>query len=45
MSIADFISHLRALDIRLSAEGERLRINAPRGILTADLRSKISEHK
>ena len=31
VTIADFVSHLQTLDVRLSAEGERLRLNAPQG--------------
>ena len=34
VTIADFVSHLQSLDVRLSAEGERLRLNAPQGVLT-----------
>ena len=33
------------MDVRLSAEGERLRINAPKGVLTAGLRDQIAERK
>ena len=33
------------MDVRLSAEGERLRINAPKGVLTAALRDQIAERK
>ena len=45
MTIADFVSHLLSLDVRLSAEGERLRLNAPQGVLTDNLRSQIAERK
>jgi amino acid adenylation domain-containing protein len=45
VSIAEFVSHLRNLDVRLSAEGERLRVNAPKGVLTDNLRSEIAERK
>ncbi len=41
----DFISHLRNLDVRLVAVGERLRVNAPQGTLTAELRSQITDRK
>jgi non-ribosomal peptide synthetase component F len=33
------------LNIWLSAEGERLRVNAPRGVLTAELKAQIAERK
>ena len=45
ISTAEFISHLHNLDVRLSAKGERLRVNAPKGVLTADLRDQIAERK
>ena len=41
----DFISHLRNLDVRLVADGEHLRVNAPKGTLTAELRSQITDRK
>ena len=34
MSIAEFVSHLQTLDVRLRAEAERLVVNAPKGVLT-----------
>ena len=45
MSIAEFVSHLRNLDVRLSAEGQRLRLNAPKGVLTDSLRTQIAARK
>src|SRR5688572_2005606 len=45
VTIADFVSHLQSLDVRLSAEGERLRLNAPQGVLTDSLRSQLAERK
>src|SRR5687767_6575848 len=42
---ADLISRLAALDVRLSAEGERLRINAPKGTLNPVLREQIAKLK
>ncbi len=36
---------MRALDIRLAVEGERLRVNAPRGVLNAALRQRIAAAK
>ena len=45
MSIAEFVSDLRKLDVRLSVEGQRLRVNAPKGVLTDSLRAQIAERK
>jgi amino acid adenylation domain-containing protein len=45
VSIAEFISDLRTLDIRLSVNGQRLRVNAPKGVLTDSLRAQIAERK
>jgi amino acid adenylation domain-containing protein len=45
VSVADLVSNLRQLDIRLCAEGDRLRVNAPKGVLTASLRAQIAHHK
>jgi amino acid adenylation domain-containing protein len=39
------VSRLEALDVRLSAEGERLRVNAPKGALDAALREEIANSK
>ena len=45
MSIAEFVSDLRKLDVRLSVKGQRLRLNAPKGVLTDTLRAQIAERK
>src|SRR5262249_32674588 len=45
MSIAEFVSDLRKLDVRLSVNGHRLRVNAPKGVLTDTLRAQIAERK
>ena len=45
MKIAEFIAHLRSLDVELSAHGERLRCNAPKGVITATLRQELAERK
>ncbi|MGE5220526.1 MAG: amino acid adenylation domain-containing protein [Chloroflexota bacterium] len=39
------MAHLQALDVRLAADGERLRINAPAGKLSAELRQRIAAQK
>jgi amino acid adenylation domain-containing protein len=42
---ADFLARLRALDIRLSLDGERLNCNAPKGALSGDLRAELAARK
>ncbi len=39
------LESLRGRDIRLSANGDRLRVDAPRGRLTAELRDTLRQHK
>ena len=45
MKTVEFISYLRSLDINIFVEGERLRCNAPEGIITPELRAEISQRK
>ncbi|MGL4498257.1 MAG: condensation domain-containing protein, partial [Planktothrix sp.] len=45
MNTVDFLSYLRQLNITISVEGERLHCNAPEGILTPELQTKISQRK
>jgi amino acid adenylation domain-containing protein len=45
MNVAELLSQLHALDIRLAPDGQRLRVNAPQGTLTANLREQISQRK
>src|SRR5262245_44348740 len=45
MSVAEFVSDLRKLDVRLSVNGQRLRVNAPKGVLTDSLRAQIAERR
>ena len=53
MAIAEFISHLKSLDVQLFIEGDydaspdkiRLRCNAPEGTLTSELRQELAERK
>jgi amino acid adenylation domain-containing protein len=42
---AEFLSYLRSLDIRVSADGERLGCSAPKGVLTAELRAELVRRK
>jgi hypothetical protein len=43
--IETFLSELISLDIKLTLEGDRLRCNAPQGILTADIREQLQSRK
>lgn len=45
MNTVKLLSYLRSLDIQFFIEGEKFRCNAPEGILTAELRAEIQEHK
>ena len=45
MSAPELLAQLRALDVRVWAEGERVRLSAPRGRLTAELRSQLAAEK
>ncbi len=53
MAIAEFISHLKSLDVQLFVDGDcdaspdniRLRCNAPEGTLTSELRQELAERK
>lgn len=40
-----FLSYLRSLDVKLFAEGDKLRCSAPEGVLTSTLQAQIVEHK
>jgi thioesterase domain-containing protein/acyl carrier protein len=41
----DFLSHLRTLDIQLAVEDGKLRVNAPKGTVTSELKSELAERK
>ncbi len=45
MNISDLIAQLQSLDIRLYVEDSRLRVNAPKGALSDDLREAIVSNK
>jgi amino acid adenylation domain-containing protein len=45
VTIDELVAQVRALDIRLSVDGERLRCSAPRGVLTDGLREQLSTRK
>ncbi len=45
LTTVQFLSRLRSLEIRVWAEGEKLRFTAPQGALTPELRSELAERK
>ena len=45
MRAPELLAQLRALDVRVWAEGEQVRLSAPRGTLTAELRSQLAAEK
>ena len=45
MSVAELVYHLKSLDVRLKAEGSRLLVDAPKGVLSDRLRAQLAEHK
>ena len=45
MTTSEFLSYLRRLDLQLWAEGDRLHINSPNGVLTPSLRAELAERK
>ena len=45
MKTAEFLAHLRSLDILLTLQGDRLRCNAPKGALTPEIREALAARK
>ena len=45
MTLVELLSTLRARDINVWADGERLRYSAPSGALTPDIREELAKHK
>lgn len=45
MNTVEFLSHIRSLDIQVFVEDNRLRCNAPEGVLTPDLRQELQKRK
>jgi len=45
MSTVEFLSQLRSKSVNLSAEGDRLRINAPAGVVTAEIQKELAARK
>jgi amino acid adenylation domain-containing protein len=45
MTTSEYISYLHSLDIKLWYEGDNLRLNAPKGVLTPELRNELTNRK
>src|SRR5918997_607301 len=45
MTVGEFLSHLRELDIKIWADDGRLRYDAPEGMLTPEIREELAERK
>lgn len=45
MNTFDFLQQLRQQDIELRREGDKLKVNAPKGAITADIANTIKTHK
>ena len=45
MNTVKFLSHLRSLNVKIWLDGERLRVKAPPGVLTKELKDQMKEHK
>jgi amino acid adenylation domain-containing protein len=45
MTLIELLSDLRSRDVVLSVEGDRLSCNAPRGVMTAQIRDELAKHK
>ena len=45
MKTSEFLSHLRSLDIRVSLEDGALKVKAPKGALTGELREELGRRK
>ena len=45
MRVAELLSELRGLDAHIELDGDRLRVNAPAGVLTDDHRRQLRERK
>src|SRR3982750_1346991 len=45
MTIDEFLSYLRELDIKIWADDDRLRYDAPNGVMTPGLRAELAERK
>ena len=43
--VAAFLDALRSRDIRIGLEGDKLRVNAPKGALTEELKAQIGARR
>jgi amino acid adenylation domain-containing protein len=45
MSLSELLTYLRTHDVQVWLDGERLRLNAPKGVLTSELQAELARHK
>jgi len=45
MSTVEFLSYLRSLDVNVSVDGDRFRINAPAGVVTPEIHKELADRK
>ncbi|MFN6274067.1 MAG: condensation domain-containing protein, partial [Microcystis sp.] len=45
MKVVEFLSYLNSLDIKLWLEGEKLRFQAPKGVMTPEIKEEIAAKK
>ncbi len=45
MSTANLLARVRAADIHLEVNGDRLVVDAPKGAMTSELRAELMQHK
>ena len=45
MNTLEFLSRLRELGVKLSVEDQKLRLNAPQGVLTPSLKTELKDRK
>lgn len=45
MNIVEFLAYLEGLGIKITVEGDRLRCNAPQGVLTPTIKTELGERK
>jgi len=45
VKVGEFLAYLKGLDIKLWLEGEKLRFQAPKGVMTPEIKEEISAKK
>ncbi|MFN6237422.1 hypothetical protein, partial [Microcystis sp.] len=45
MKVGDFLAYLKGLEIKLWLEGEKLRFQAPKGVMTPEIKEEIAAKK